>query len=1151
MPPLLELPFTNGLDQGTDPRRTAKLITLQNYVWTKRGMIEKRSGYGTIPTLIAPTTATSSVASVTVTAGGSGYTTPEFFVLGSGGGGAGFVGLASSPAGIVLSVTLVGSNAPGYGYTSPPTLLWNEPGIGGGSGTGAAATVTLTEPTGAGGSISQAFTLATSPQGILQTTDGTSVYAYASDTELWSVLGPLQNVGIETVNTPLLVQMPPPLVSGSTVNSVQSVDWFVVACGSKYVWWPASANAAVQDKTSGAFEPTNMGLAFTQGALDIVSNVVTDGARYVWKFYGGTTGTAAVSPIYWTTLDLGVGSVPPHQSASQAFPNPITSTSIIVQQWFDCYYDPSSSRLIAAYVVSGDTHITFSTWTWDPVLQVWDPSSLSGTTPIGAAATSVTGLCVSYGTNSGNVYFAWSWVDGSNNVNVNVGIHTSSGLVVANVYRAATSTVTNAITNLSILETDGGSDFHVAFTAVDCFPTNGSSVSGFSNCIHSVQVSFVGTPLTMTITQGFALASRLYNQGGHPHALAYNTAGSFYEIMDFEGVEPWQSSTGYAATPAIKLAYINPRVSLGSNIVGPALLYNNVRGTCGTLATAVYLAPGEWMLPTTIAPEPASSAVMSLQQCLVTYGQPLTAPVSGWTSMVYPGSTPSVAGANTVREVQFMHPPTITSVLQFASGNLGAGKYEYVATYARANDDGSITESPPSLPFTITSPGNVNAILGISTYAMAGYSTAAIPGDVLILVYRTSANGTVLNRIQEDPFTGTPLLNVTNVPGVIFADNNADATIAPNPELYTSGDVFDNVCPSICTIAARVRDRVYLSGTPDGFTVYYSDPVQNSGTTNFHDEQVIYADDGGPVTAIGAVDSNTFIFKASSIYVVYGVEGTNNGSGNTLSNPTKVPTGDIGCISQASIVTVPQGIMFQSARGIELLDRNLSIQFIGEPVKDATSGQAVVDAIEVPTQYQVRFFLGNGSVAVYSITTGEWSTFNYPFVTGASLSATTYQGVVTWLSVGPTIQQEMPGVYLDAFVNDLTGQWITSAFTTGQITLGEGLQGYRRYQVLQMLGTWAGESGATISVSADYGTSPVQSAAWTSAQIEAIPGFNSNRVQLEVRPVVQRAEAVQISFVDSAPVDGLFTKGIVWESISFEVVAKQGRYRGLSSAAKA
>jgi hypothetical protein len=104
------------------------------------------SGYTTSPTVVftgsSSTTATAtanltptSIASVTVTAGGSTYTSAPTVTF-TGGGGTGATATASFVAGVITGITVTN---PGSGYTSAPTV-----GFTGGGGTGATATAVLT-----------------------------------------------------------------------------------------------------------------------------------------------------------------------------------------------------------------------------------------------------------------------------------------------------------------------------------------------------------------------------------------------------------------------------------------------------------------------------------------------------------------------------------------------------------------------------------------------------------------------------------------------------------------------------------------------------------------------------------------------------------------------------------------------------------------------------------------------------------------------------------------------------------------------------------------------------------------------------------------------------------------------------------------------
>jgi len=95
------------------------------------------SGYTSAPTVVFTATNTT-VASITVTAGGSGYTSAPTVVF-TGGGGSGAVATAVLTGAIVTSITVTNI---GTGYTSAPTISFT----GGGVGTGATATAVLASP---------------------------------------------------------------------------------------------------------------------------------------------------------------------------------------------------------------------------------------------------------------------------------------------------------------------------------------------------------------------------------------------------------------------------------------------------------------------------------------------------------------------------------------------------------------------------------------------------------------------------------------------------------------------------------------------------------------------------------------------------------------------------------------------------------------------------------------------------------------------------------------------------------------------------------------------------------------------------------------------------------------------------------------------
>lgn len=121
-----------GLTVNVDPKSEAHKIleSLAGTAARRSFVIGYSDGIGAAPT------AAKGVASVAVSAGGSGYSSAPTVTFTGGGGGTGAAATAIVDAGVVVGVVITN---PGTGYTSAPTVGFT----GGGGGTGATATATL------------------------------------------------------------------------------------------------------------------------------------------------------------------------------------------------------------------------------------------------------------------------------------------------------------------------------------------------------------------------------------------------------------------------------------------------------------------------------------------------------------------------------------------------------------------------------------------------------------------------------------------------------------------------------------------------------------------------------------------------------------------------------------------------------------------------------------------------------------------------------------------------------------------------------------------------------------------------------------------------------------------------------------------------
>ena len=79
------------------------------------------------------------------------------------------------------------------------------------------------------------------------------------------------------------------------------------------------------------------------------------------------------------------------------------------------------------------------------------------------------------------------------------------------------------------------------------------------------------------------------------------------------------------------------------------------------------------------------------------------------------------------------------------------------------------------------------------------------------------------------------------------------------------------------------------------------------------------------------MDGRLVVFKRAVIQAITGAGPNDLGQG--AFNPPQAASTAIGTSIPGSVVAMPDGIMFQSSKGIWLLDRGLGLTYVGAPVE--------------------------------------------------------------------------------------------------------------------------------------------------------------------------------------------------------------------------
>lgn len=473
-------------------------------------------------------------------------------------------------------------------------------------------------------------------------------------------------------------------------------------------------------------------------------------------------------------------------------------------------------------------------------------------------------------------------------------------------------------------------------------------------------------------------------------------------------------------------------------------------------------------------------------------------------------------------------PPRIS--LAAGAGTVAAGTYFYRACYVIHYPDGTIDRSipSPSVSITLGAPGSVDVTVAGTgfTKKLTNTTSTGVGLQSFVEVYRSDASGSSTLRLVLT----TPNLNAAPV---TVNDAMIAADIASQPILYTISGELENVPPPAATIALERNSRIWLAGTHDD-SIWYSKPVVPAGDSPSFNEGLTFPPfSGGRVTALAELDEKLIIFKENDIFYLTGDGPANNGAGATLSEPQRISS-NVSAICQRGTISTEQGVFFQGNDDkIYLLDRSLTVQPVGEEIKDLTSGTLVTSACVVNDQNHVRFTTAKPTADptvpkptfVWDTMNGTWAKYQYyTWDSSQWVDTSTIVGSGKW-GVGGELTEEYytvlysdGGLWYESTTNSREiasgGQTFTfpSQVTTGWLKLG-GLQGFQRaYRVGFLLERIDDSTDITLAIRHDFQTGLSQSYARTQAQLLAIAEPVEYVVHIDYNN--QKSQSIQLSMTD-------------------------------------
>lgn len=335
--------------------------------------------------------------------------------------------------------------------------------------------------------------------------------------------------------------------------------------------------------------------------------------------------------------------------------------------------------------------------------------------------------------------------------------------------------------------------------------------------------------------------------------------------------------------------------------------------------------------------------------------------------------------ARGAHENGFMIHPKISSITKQTTGaanpDMQSKTFSYIAVYGFYNGAGELCRSIPSEPFEITTAANTTYVEVVVEDAVGNnkfdYDSTSLKMNYtpVVELYRRITSENIYHRVAnaESGHTGV---------AVVILDRSGDTEIQDNEILYTTGGILPNDSTPIGEFSAAGNGRVAIGGLEDDEIAYSKKSLTGEvvAFSDFFRLRVPTAgvSDKSKTSAAGFLDDKMIIFKKNSLFFVAGDGPLETGRDNTFSEPQQIPS-DVGCDEPRSVLGITQGLMFKkSGKGIYLLNRNLSVEYIGAGVDDYKN-EKIIASYLVSDIKEARFLTEAGNLLCFNYLQRKWS----------------------------------------------------------------------------------------------------------------------------------------------------------------------------------
>ena len=410
-------------------------------------------------------------------------------------------------------------------------------------------------------------------------------------------------------------------------------------------------------------------------------------------------------------------------------------------------------------------------------------------------------------------------------------------------------------------------------------------------------------------------------------------------------------------------------------------------------------------------------------------------------------------------------------------GGLAAGTYKYLAVYEWADANGNIHRSSPSefKEITVVNDSGDLGVVGVSVY-IPNFTRKE---GVKVVVYRTLDASSIFYKAGS--FTVPTPANATA--GVItFVDwpkgDSAGSTageIINRAQVYTSDGELPNGFFGSCTDLTRHRNKVFAVGADDN--VYFSKPIVDGIEPQFPDAFTLtLPGENESTTGIESNLDHFLIFTEDNAHFVSGPGPDAFGAG--MFAPPRIFGVNQGARAGSAHVQTPLGVFYQTLRGIYLVQRDMSVKYVGAQVEDQVNDLVISMLAHDPTN-EVRFMVkdtaasGSDVLLTYNYYFGQWSRSEMVYAGSEYQMGEVYDGTYFQkLSGTGFLLKQDNAVFTDTYrrhaspTSTVTNNYNVSVKTA--FIAPSGLLSYDRVYRAMVLGEYVGAHSIQLRFTMDY-----------------------------------------------------------------------------------